>query len=209
MTAFLLIAALLTVTPGADMALVTRVALAGGRRAAFAATLGICLGCAVHAVVSSIGLSAVLNRSPQAFGVIQSLGAVYLVWLGVQTLRELFASPHAASGSKASAGGAASSSRRWFADGLLTNLLNPKVAAFYLGFLPQFVPAGGNALAWCLMLAGIHISMGFAWLVCYASAVERLSVALGARRVRRPLQGLTGAALIGLGLRLAFSEPSR
>jgi len=199
MTAFLLIAALLTVTPGADMALVTRTALAGGRRAAFATILGICLGCAVHALASSFGLSLVLQRSPEAFRIVQSLGAAYLMWLGIQALRE----------AHTSAGPDAASHAGGFADGLLTNLLNPKVAAFYLGFLPQFVPAGGNALAYCLMLAGIHIAMGFLWLVFYASAVERLSAALGAARVRRRLQGLTGMALLGLGLKLALSERGR
>lgn len=205
MSAFLLIAALLTVTPGADMALVTRTALAGGRRAALATILGICLGCAVHALLSSLGLSLVLQRSPEAFRIVQSLGAAYLMWLGVQALREALAGP--LPDAAAYAGGP--SSRRWFADGLVTNLLNPKVAAFYLGFLPQFVPAGGNALAYCLMLAGIHIAMGFLWLVFYASAVERLSAALGAARVRRRLQALTGMALLGLGLRLALSERGR
>lgn len=205
MTAFLLIAALLTVTPGADMALVTRTALAGGRRAALATILGICLGCAIHALLSSFGLSLVLQRSPEAFRIVQSLGAAYLIWLGIQALREALAGalPDAAAHARAA------SSRRWFADGLLTNLLNPKVAAFYLGFLPQFVPAGGDALAYCLMLAGIHIAMGFLWLVFYASAVERLSAALGAARVRRRLQALTGMALLGLGLKLAFSERAR
>ena len=207
MTAFLLIAALLTVTPGADMALVTRVALAGGRRAAFATTLGICLGCAVHAVASSLGLSVVLNRSPEAFRLVQSLGAAYLVFLGVQALREVFQSPRA--DADAATAPRTLSSQQCFAFGLLTNVLNPKVAAFYLGFLPQFVPAGANALAWCLMLAGVHIAMGFAWLIFYASAVERLSAALGASRVKRRLQALTGAALLGLGLKLAFSERAR
>lgn len=205
MTAFLLIAALLTVTPGADMALVTRTALAGGRRAAFATILAICLGCAIHALASSFGLSLVLQRSPEAFRIVQSLGAAYLMWLGIQALREA----HAGAGPDAAAHPGALSSRRWFKGGLLTNLLNPKVAAFYLGFLPQFVPAGGNALAYCLMLAGIHIAMGFLWLVFYASAVERLSAALGAARVRRRLQGLTGMALLGLGLKLALSERGR
>lgn len=201
MTAFLLIAALLTVTPGADMALVTRTALAGGRRAAFGTILGICLGCAVHALASSFGLSLVLQRSPQAFGVVKALGAGYLVWLGVQAVREAFSEAAQPERPSSRAGG--------FAAGLLTNLLNPKVAAFYLGFLPQFVPPGANALAYCLMLAGIHIAMGFVWLLFYASAVERLAAALGTSRVRRRLQAVTGVALLGLGLRLAFAERAR
>jgi threonine/homoserine/homoserine lactone efflux protein len=201
MTAFLLIAALLTVTPGADMALVTRTALAGGRRAALGTILGICLGCAVHALASSFGLSLVRQRSPEAFSVVQALGAGYLVWLGVQALREALLHAETPDASSSRAGG--------FAAGLLTNLLNPKVAAFYLGFLPQFVPKDANALAFCLMLASIHIAMGLAWLLVYASAVERLAAALGTSRVRRRLQAVTGVALLGLGLRLALAERSR
>ena len=201
MIGFLLIAALLTITPGADMALVTRTALAGGRRAAFGTILGICLGCAVHALASSFGLSIVLQRSPEAFRVVQALGAGYLMWLGVQALRDVFAAGPETAPSSAAGGG--------FAAGLLTNLLNPKVAAFYLGFLPQFVPPGTNALAYCLLLAGIHIAMGFVWLLLYASAVERLAAALGTSRVRRRLQAVTGVALLGLGLRLAFAERAR
>src|SRR5215510_12416656 len=119
MTAFLLVAALLTITPGADMALVTKTALAGGRRPAFMTTLGICLGCAVHALASSFGLSAVLQRSPEAFVVVKTLGAAYLVFLGVQSLREAWRGP------EPSAPSVAAPARRAFADGLLTNLLNP------------------------------------------------------------------------------------
>src|SRR5258708_14566539 len=123
MSGFVLIAALLTITPGADMALVTKTALAGGRRGAFATILGICLGCAVHALASSFGLSIVLRSSPQAFAVVRALGAGYLMWLGAQALRDAFfasAAAHAAPPLPPRGSGHA------FADGFLTNLPNPK-----------------------------------------------------------------------------------
>lgn len=210
MIGFLAVAALLTVTPGADMALVTRTVLQGGRRAAFATTLGICLGCAVHALASSLGLSVILSRSPDLFRGVQALGAAYLLWLGGRALREARAGGVVASGATGkSAGDPTLGSLTWrraFVDGLVTNVLNPKVAAFYLTFLPQFVPAGAPPLSYCLMLSGLHIATGFLWLVCYASALERLQAALAGGSVRRRLQQLTGIALIGLGLRLALAD---
>jgi threonine/homoserine/homoserine lactone efflux protein len=204
--AFVGLAALLTVTPGADMALVARQVLAGGRPAALGTTLGITAGLVVHALASALGLSIVLQQSATAFEVVRLAGAAYLALLGGQACRDALRAGGAPSGSAPRP----VSRRGWavagaVAPGFLTNLLNPKVALFYLAVLPQFVPAGADMLAWSLGLAAIHIAMGLAWLSAYALLLDRLASAVRSRATR-VVQALTGLALLGLGVRLALER---
>jgi threonine/homoserine/homoserine lactone efflux protein len=198
--AFLGIAALLTILPGADMALVAKVTLLDGRRAAFFTSLGICTGLPLHATASALGLSLVLATSAEAFTAVKFAGAAYLAYLGVRTIRDSLrpAVDPAVSSGRARSNGAA------FAQGWLSNVLNPKVALFYLTFLPQFISPGDNVLAKSLLLAGIHAVLGLVWLPLYAYAIDRVGAVI--RGARRWLERISGAALIGLGLRLALER---
>jgi threonine/homoserine/homoserine lactone efflux protein len=198
--AFTGIAALLTILPGADMALVAKVTLLDGKRAAFFTSLGICAGLPVHATASALGLSLILATSSEAFTVVKFVGAAYLGYLGIRAIRDSFrlaTDPDVAAGRTRSG-------RAAFAQGWLSNVLNPKVALFYLTFLPQFISPGDNVLAKSLLLAGIHAVLGLIWLPLYAYAIDRIGMII--RGARRWLERLSGAALIALGVRLALER---
>jgi threonine/homoserine/homoserine lactone efflux protein len=194
--AFCGVAAVLTITPGADMALVTRAALMGGRRAAFGTTLGIVAGCLAWAAASALGVAAVLEASATAFTLLKLAGAAYLVFLGVQSIR--FARTPAPT-----AADAPPATRAPFRDGLLTNLLNPKIAVFYGALLPQFMADGDPIFLKSMLLAGIHGLMGIVWLSTYAAFVTRAGDVLRRPRVKAWLDRVTGGVLVALGLRLA------
>jgi threonine/homoserine/homoserine lactone efflux protein len=197
--AFAGIAALLTVLPGADMALVAKVTLLDGRRAAFFTSVGITAGLPIHATASALGLSLILSTSAEAFTLMKVAGAVYLAYLGVRTLRDSFRAdaPVDVRVSRRGAAGA-------FLQGWLSNVLNPKVALFYLTFLPQFIQPGDSVLAKSLLLAAIHAALGLAWLPTYAYAIDRIGALV--RGTRRWIERISGGALIGLGLRLALER---
>lgn len=196
---FVGVVALLTITPGADMAMVSRSVLIGGRRDALATTLGICAGCLVWAIVSAAGVAAVLAASQTAYDALRLLGAAYLVWLGVQSLLAARRGDQPASTSDATGPGRLSP----FRQGLLTNLFNPKIAVFYSTFLPQFISPGDPALLISMLLAGVHIAFGLVWLSAYAWLLDRTVTAFKGSRVRRALDAITGTVLVALGLRLA------
>ena len=218
---FIPVALLLALIPGADTALVTRNALALGMRGARWTIIGICTGCLIHATASALGLSAILATSARAYETVKLVGAAYLVWIGVQGIAKARHEP--ASGSKtlprvyqrhswvsaqrrADGGERTAVGAHPFTQGFLTNILNPKVALFYLTFLPQFIPAGAPILRTSLLLAMIHNALGFAWLSIYARFVDRLRVALTRPVVKAWLERVTGGALVLLGARLAWSR---
>ena len=196
---FLGIVALLTITPGADMAMVARSVFTGGRSAAFATTLGISAGCFAWACASALGVAAVLAASQAAYDALRLAGAVYLVWLGVQSLiatrRGDYRTPEAPAGRSSP-----------FRQGLLTNLFNPKIAVFYSTFLPQFIGPGDPALLISMLLACVHIALGIAWLSLYAWLLARAVETFKGSRLRRALDALTGTVLVALGLRLALER---
>lgn len=203
--AFVAVATLLTITPGADMALVTRHALTGGRRTALFASAGITSGLFVWAALSALGIAALLSASATAFAILKLAGAAYLIYLGGRALwatRRGYPAVDRVDGSDATA----TTGFQVYRQGLLSNLLNPKVGVFYTSFLPQFVTGDHGVAAQSLGLALVHILIGIAWLVVYTGIVVRAGAVLRRPGVRVWLDRLTGTVLVALGLRLA-TEP--
>ena len=190
------LAALLTITPGVDMALVARSALAQGRRAALWTTGGIVSGLLVWAAASAVGVAALLAASATAYDALRLAGAAYLIWLGVRSIaRAGAAPPHAAAEPR---GG-----RSAYATGLVSNLANPKIVVFYSTVLPSFVPEGSRRPRLVAAARRDPRRMGLVWLSAYAWALHRARAVLERPRVRRALDRATGAVLVALGLRLA------
>ena len=201
--AFLGISALVIMTPGPDTAITIRNTLAGGRAGGVATALGVATGQAIWALATSAGIVALLVASEPLFQAVKYAGAAYLVWLGLQSLRAAFR-PAAGQGAIAAArpltpGGA-------FSQGLVSDLSNPKMAAFFTSLLPQFVPPDTASFTGLILLGLLFSLLTLFWLVFYTLAIARIGTVLRRPPVRRALEGITGAALIGLGLKLATEE---
>lgn len=203
LVAFTLAAALLTMTPGLDTALVLRTAGVEGPRQALLAGLGVCGGCLAWGAAVAVGLGALLSVSELAYTGLRWAGALYLLWLGITMLWQ------ARDGFAAEGGAAipsAASGQRWLVRGFLTNLLNPKVGVFYVTFLPQFVPADVSATGFMLLLAAIHALLGVFWFAALVAATRPLGRLLRRAAVVRALDRMTGGVLIAFGLRLALES---
>ncbi len=197
--AFIGIAAIITITPGPDMALVTRVTLARGKSAAWLTSLGIVSGLLVWGVASAAGISALLNASATLYTILRLAGAAYLIVLGVQALVARAPTHVDAAETLPPARHKASA----YGQGLLNNLLNPKIGVFYTAFLPQFIAPGQPVFLMSLLLATIHAVLGIIWLLVYATVLTRVGDLFRRPRIRRAMERITGVVLVGLGLRLA------
>lgn len=193
---------LLNLTPGADTLYIVTRATTLGRQAGAVAALGIAAGCCVHIVAAGLGLSALLATSAVAFTAVKLAGAAYLIYMGVALWRTGPRSPK-----PAAAPLPATSPGRIFVQGALTNILNPKVALFFLAFLPQFVdPAGTSRLAAFLLLGTVFNTTGLLWnlFVAWSSAgIGRRVDGLPGRM--HALHRIAGAVFVALGVKLALT----
>ena len=190
--------------PGPDTALTVRNALAAGRRGGVYTAAGVATGQLVWTIAVSVGIAGVLAASAPAFLALKLIGAAYLIYLGVQSLRAAWSSGD---------GTPASGSPRLrviparaFRSGLISNLANPKMAAFFLSLLPQFVPSREGNIEGSLLLGAVFCLMTFAWLTGYSIAVDRARRLLSRQRIRRTLDAVTGGVLIAFGMRLALAQ---
>lgn len=195
--AFLAFSLLVAVTPGPDFALVTRNALAFGRRGAVLTCAGLTAGVSLWVVASAVGLAVVLERSTLIYTIVRVAGAAYLAYLGVTTL---LASRRRPAPLDIAAIRPASRSRIW-TQGMLSSSLNPKLGVFFVSVLPQFIDPHA-ALAQSLLFGAIFLVIGIAWMTVYGLSVSRLRETLLSPRVRQWLARATGVALLGFGAKL-------
>jgi RhtB (resistance to homoserine/threonine) family protein len=199
---FIATAIVLILTPGQDTFFILGRSLAGGRAAGVAAALGVSAGTVVHTILAALGLSALLATSPYAFMAVKLAGAAYLLYIGVKAL---LARTALAPGADAAENGG-----RWpaFRQGIVTNLLNPKVALFFLALMPQFIDAGSTSKVAAFLALGLtFVTLGVLWCCVLAIGAAKLRGAF----LRRPsiaswLNRVAGAMFIGLGIKLATAR---
>jgi RhtB (resistance to homoserine/threonine) family protein len=202
---FMLAGVLLNITPGPDMALIVARSTQCGTRAGVAAALGVGVGTFLHITAAAVGISALILASALAFTIVKWVGALYLIYLGIQLLRSSFAKPDPSDSPPVVSSSAV---RSVFVQGVITNALNPKVAMFFLAFLPQFVDPHAPSKAAALIILGlIFDTVGTAWNVAVACLAGTLAASTAYGRVKAWLERVIGAFFIGLGIRLALSEP--
>ncbi|MGM9487072.1 LysE family translocator [Ideonella sp. YS5] len=201
---FTLTVFVLNATPGVDMLYTVSRTLTGGWRAGLAATLGVCAGCVVHTLAAAFGLAALMAVSVWAFSIVKWAGAAYLVWLAIGMLRQALRGEAAAAAARPLT---SASFAAVFRQGVLTNVLNPKVALFFLAFLPQFItPGSGHETVAFLVLGAWSIVQGMSFLlglVVITASLRRLG---GSPGLKRLLNAAGGVLFLGLAGRLVQAE---
>lgn len=203
--AFLIAITILTLTPGLDTALVIRNTSRAGFADGCTTSLGICFGLFVHATFSAIGISAILAQSAELFQIVKMVGAAYLIWLGISSLRSLMKTGQGIE--VASLAHTQFRLTRSLREGFLSNVLNPKTAVFYLAFLPQFINPDYSPLAQSLLMALIHFAIAMMWQCGLAGALSSAKNLLKNASFMRWMEGTTGVVLVALGIKLLLEKP--
>ncbi|MGF1592216.1 MAG: LysE family translocator [Kiloniellaceae bacterium] len=203
--AFAGVAALLVMSPGPNGVLIAKTVPTSGRGAGFANVAGFVAAFYLHGALSIFGISVILMRSAEAFFVVKMLGAAYLCWIGFKALRDAWRGI-----AKVAEVAPARRRRRLakaFAEGFVTNALNPKVSMFYLAAFPQFIPLGEGAVQAAALMVCVHALLNAVWFGAMILVFERLTRAARSGRFQRWLKGVTGIVFMGFGAKLAALNP--
>lgn len=199
---FIIACVLLIILPGPDTAIVTKNTVVAGRKGGMQTMLGSCVGLSIHTIAAVAGLSAIIVKSAVAFTVLKYVGAAYLCYLGVRTLMNMRAKKTdvdeellvEAMGSS------------YFKQGFITNVTNPKVAVFFLTFLPQFLAPGADAFWSFLVMGIIYTVLTFAWFFFYVVLLDKVRNFMKRPSTQASIEAITGVVLIGFGIKLAFEK---
>jgi threonine/homoserine/homoserine lactone efflux protein len=203
---FITITVVLTITPGADTILVLRNVLRGGFRDGVYTSIGICSGLFVHATLSALGISMILVSSATLFSIVKMFGAGYLIWLGGVSLLSAIRQTRAIVISPTQLNTKNLSLLRSLREGLLSNVLNPKLAVFYLSFFPQFISKSEAVFPKTMCLASIQFVIGVIWLSLLSLIIIQAKALIVKPPVRSSLEGLSGGILIALGLKISLQN---
>ncbi len=202
---FTFIASLLVMSPGPNGVLIAKTVPTSGKIAGFANIAGFVAAFYVHGALSILGISLILVQSTQAFFVVKMLGAAYLCWIGIKSLRDAWR------GMPTAQNIAPARNQRTlvkaFIEGFLTNALNPKVSMFYLAAFPQFISQTHGALTASFTLVFIHSMLNLVWFAAMVLLFARLVGATRNSKFQRWLKGFTGVVFIGFGAKLASLDP--
>ncbi|WNS77957.1 LysE family translocator [Domibacillus sp. DTU_2020_1001157_1_SI_ALB_TIR_016] len=199
MLAFIVMTLFVVMSPGVDTALITKRTMTGGRKAGFQMAAGITAGSLGHTIAAALGLSALLVQSAIAFNLIKWVGAVYLIYLGVTAFLPKKKEP-------AQENQGPTKQRSAFREGLLSNLLNPKVAVFFLTFLPQFVTSSDRAMIDLFLMGCTYALLSIVWFVVYVFCLHFIRAWLLSPAVQSWTEKATGIILVGFGIKLLFTK---
>ncbi|MGJ3195455.1 LysE family translocator [Peribacillus frigoritolerans] len=201
---FIIMCILLIILPGPDTAIATRNTVTVGSSGGFKTMFGTCCALLIHTSAAVFGLSAIIVKSALLFSIFKYVGAVYLVYLGFKTLwglrnKQVAAAAETTVKSKYE-------NKSCFKQGFLTNLLNPKVAVFFLTFLPQFVNPGNDTFLPFLIMGMTYTVLTALWFVFYIYLLNQISAFMKKPRTQAIFEGITGTVLIGFGIKLALEK---
>ena len=203
LAAFIGVSVVIICTPGPDTALTVRNALSGGRRAGILTAAGVATGQAVWTLAAALGLTGLIIASEPAFVTLKVAGAAYLIYLGCQSL---VAALRPGTTAHSVVQRSSRPGRRALRQGLVNDLANPKMAAFFMSLLPQFAPTDGHVFL-AMMSLGLTFSLlTFVWLTAYSVAIDRIRAVFARSRIRRTIDGIAGAVLVGFGVRIATGD---
>jgi RhtB (resistance to homoserine/threonine) family protein len=201
---FVLMCILLIILPGPDTAIATKNTVIAGKIGGLKTALGTCCALLIHTSAAVLGLSTIIVKSALLFSVFKYVGAVYLIYLGIKTLwllrkKEVAASVEMDTKSKFT-------NKSCFKQGFLTNILNPKVAVFFLTFLPQFVDAGSKTFIPFLLMGITYTVLTALWFILYVYLINQVSTIMKRPKAQNIIEGITGTILIGFGIKLALEK---
>ncbi|MBW1937585.1 MAG: LysE family translocator [Deltaproteobacteria bacterium] len=203
---FVAVTLVLTVTPGVDTFIIMRNVLRGGPKDGFYTAIGICSGLFVHASLSAFGISVILVRSAVFFNFVKMAGAIYLIWLGLSSIYGAMRHKNSFEYTQSAVPKEKLYPTKSLREGLLSNVLNPKPAVFYLAFFPQFINHGDPVFVKTMFLASIQFVIGISWLIMLSFFVSQVKNYIEKPSIKKALDTLSGSILIAFGIKIGLQN---